>query len=360
MKYNSLSYYAFLDIERSPGIFNKINDTVRSSEELNFKSKAFFFKKNFSGLFCFFRSLIEDESDLIFIRFSDLVFPFVFFLLVYLRFKNKKIIIDVPTPRCVAIKEFDSIKNPINKNVRKIISYISSFWVLYPANCIIQYADESLWFSIFIKHKILKMGNGIFINEDAQVSKKILASDGEINLVAVAQLARWHGYDRLLYAISEYNKINTTKYRIKLTIVGAGDELQSLKDLTRDLQLDCVTFTGRLTGDALDKAFKNKHVGVASLGLYRIGLREASVLKVREYMSRGLIVLASAKDPDFIDKNSFRIEVENSDEIQSIVEALFTLPERIFESDPDEILAYSKNKLSIKSKLKEIIRFIGC
>lgn len=200
------------------------------------------------------------------------------------------------------------------------------------------------------------MGNGILIIADIPLTKSIWPSD-ELNLIAVAQLADWHGYDRLLKALFVVNK-QSLPYKINLTIVGDGAALALLKQLADTLQLNNVTFTGRLTGTDLDKVFEQAHIGVASLGLYRIGLAESSVLKTREYMARGLSVLAAGKDPDFDKDSPFRFEVKNADEVESIVKCLADLPIKLQEIEPHVAREYAVQNLSIESKVKDFLGLV--
>ena len=134
------------------------------------------------------------------------------------------------------------IKNPIKRNLRKIWNYLSSTWIFFPVNRVVQYADEDLWFSLGIKNKTIKIGNGINIDNKLQIAKE--NSDKKtLNLIAVAQLADWHGYDRLIKAISKLDK----DFKIRLKIVGDGYILSYLKNLTIELNLeDKITFTGSL------------------------------------------------------------------------------------------------------------------
>lgn len=355
MKHKSMQYFAVVNNAKSPGVVNKINNTVQGAQLIGLEASSFIFPTTFTGITLFLKELKKASADVIFIRFSDLIFPIVFFLMIFLRIKRKKIIIDVPTPRSTAIKEMDiTVTNPIKRYARQLLSYISWSWILFPANTIVQYADENWWFSFGLRRKTLKIGNGILIDENVKITKSVWPSH-EINLIAVAQLADWHGYDRLLHAVSQYNQVNTTPYKINLKIVGEGDTFHYLKTLSDKLNLKNITFTGMLTGEALNSSFDNIHVGVASLGLFRIGLKEASVLKTREYMSRGLAVIATGSDPDFNEDCLFRLVVKNEEEINSIVDVLFSLPKKLDFINNAQVRTYAEDKLTINSKIISIL-----
>lgn len=108
----------------------------------------------------------------------------------------------------------------------------------------------------------------------------------------------WHGVDLLLKSISQYK--GTVKLKLKLI----GNFTDQSHALVNQLNLsNTVTFTGRLTGEALTNEFNNSHLAIGSLALYRKGLREASTLKIREYLARGIPFVIGHEDPDLKELN---------------------------------------------------------
>lgn len=351
----NIEYYAFINKEKSPGLVKKVNNTVSALQNLRYKSESKIYDKNFKSLIVFIKDLTCSRAEIIFIRFSDLVFPFLFFSLIYLRIKGKKIIVDVPTPRITSLKEMDlMIKNPLKKNFRKLFSIIFGSWILSPANLIIQYAKESNYFNLFLENKSIKIGNSINIDDNLPLVKRSFDKT-ELNLIGVGQIAKWHGYDRVLYALNEIKK-EKLPYKVSFTIVGDGEELENLKQLVKELNLEeNVKFTGFLVGENLDKEFENKHIGVSSLGLYRKNLNEASDLKTREYLARGLSVITSGKDPDLEENLSFRYRVRNDDSIDELVNYLRNIDNLV---NPLDIRNYALKKLTFEAKLKIILKRI--
>jgi len=357
MKKRTFTYYALIDEEKSPGVAKKIEQTVSSVKKIGIDAKKNIQKNKFHGIIESLSALKKDNSDIIMIRFSDLSFPFLFPLLLTKKLKGKKIIVEIPTPRKIGLNEIETLKvSRLQKNLRKLINYLSGSWILIPANLIIQYSTEGRWFEFGTSRKTIKMGNGITISDSTPLSKATWPNQ-TLNLIAVAQLAEWHGYDRILRALSVAAQKNLS-YTINLTIVGDGEPLQRLQELSKELKLSNVRFTGRLTGTDLDKEFEGKHLGIASLGLYRIGLHEASVLKAREYMARGLCVIGTGSDPDFDENSQYRILAENSDEIESLVKILCSFNSRKIPS-PEDTRAYAKLNLTLEGKMKKIIDLVN-
>jgi hypothetical protein len=89
--------------------------------------------------------------------------------------------------------------------------------------------------------------------------------------------------------------------KIYLHIVGGGKEISAIKKTVDDLFMnDTVFFYGPMYGEDLDKMFNRCDIAVGSLGIHRIGLREASTLKAREYCARGIPFIYGTNDVDFL------------------------------------------------------------
>lgn len=354
MRCKSFSYYALVDRDKSPGVAKKIDNTVIAANNLGFDTQKEIYPPTVSGVFAFIHTLLKEKADVVTIRFSDLVFPLLFFVLIILRVRCKKVIIDVPTPRKTLIKELNCLNiNPLKKNIRKAWTYFSASWILMPANQIIQYADEARWFLWGVEYKTQKMGNGILIDEQIHVISSHWP-DKELRLIGVAQMANWHGYDRLIRALRLLGK-DCPEFKVHLVLVGEGSELQALKDLVVSCGLQKkVTFTGMLIGADLNRIFDNAHIGIASLGLYRKGLDEASDLKTREYMARGLPVIGVGRDPDFDVNCPYRFVVPNDDSVEELAELIYSFRNRKL-PNANEIRQFAEERLSLEGKLRHLL-----
>lgn len=137
-----------------------------------------------------------------------------------------------------------------------------------------------------------------------------------INICCVAMFQPWHGYERLLMGMRQYYENGGTR-EIKCHMVGEGEELNKYKGIAKNKHLENrVIFHGRQSGKALADLYDGMDIGVCSLGMYKIeGLGDvASVLKSREYMAKGLPIIAGCKIDVFQDKDvDFVCEFENND-----------------------------------------------
>lgn len=344
-----MSYYSY-GIEKLPGVMKKINNTVKAAKNIGLQAehKAYLSADKFKS----FKALLGDDADIIFIRFSFFVQTLLFPIVLIKRAQGVKIVIDVPTPRYIVLNEMRGNKNK-NFRLKIFLNYIFGSWVLLPASLIIQYAEESNFFSFGLRKKMLKMGNGILIDDSIKIVPQE-KQENKINLIAVASIAFWHGYDRLLKAMALAQQ-NHPDIEINLTLVGDGELLPELKKLVDKLNLSAhVRFTGALYGQELEAAYEGANLGVASLGLSRIGLDEASVLKTREYIAKGLCVIATGKDPDFPEDSPYRFLVPNDESIEPIVDVL----EQLISAElprPEEVRKYAESHLAFEGKLKLVL-----
>lgn len=198
--------------------------------------------------------------------------------------------------------------------------------------------------------------NGIDPSQFPKLPKA--AFDGKnLQLLALANVQKWHGIDRLVEGIKLYNE-HTTKYKVILNIGGEGAEIPHLKELVEKYLLaDFVVFHGFVSGDALTALFQKSHVGLGSFGMHRIGVADGqtSTLKAREYASRGLPIVIGHKDRGFPDDFKFLLELpanESPVEMQKIVD--FYMGIQQFGDYTVAINAFAEENLTWKKNLKAV------
>ncbi|MGN4977024.1 glycosyltransferase [Aeromonas sp. 95A] len=143
----------------------------------------------------------------------------------------------------------------------------------------------------------------------------------QLNFIAVANLAPWHGYDRFLRSLAHYyTGPNKPTCDIHFHLVGDGPLLSDLVALAKQLDITSrVTFHGPLDGENLDKVFANAHIGVDSLGRHRSGNNYNNSLKSKEYLIRGLPIIKSHIDSS-IDINNYCYQISANEEVFSLSE----------------------------------------
>ncbi len=148
--------------------------------------------------------------------------------------------------------------------------------------------DPSIW-NIPAYH----IQNGI--DTAAMSARSGIHGFGTLNLVAVANVGPWHGYDRLIDAMGRYYKAGG-KENCVFHLAGGGAELDRYKELVMKWDLwEHVIFHGSLYGKALDDLYDDMDLAVETLGMHRKGIVLSSSLKSKEYAFKGLPIITSCK-----------------------------------------------------------------
>ena len=203
--------------------------------------------------------------------------------------------------------------------------------------------------------KTINISNGIEF--ESIKLKSISHNRTSVNLIGVAEVHLWHGYDRVINGIAEYYSVNREK-KVYFNIVGDGDtgETERLKSLVRTLNLEeYVKFSGYLSGSDLDDAFDNADFGIASLARHRTNISAIKTLKNREYAARGIPFIFSEDDSDF-NGMPYVIKAtpdESSVDINMILQFLSG-----FSMEPSEIRDSITDKLSWRIQMREVLNNI--
>lgn len=108
----------------------------------------------------------------------------------------------------------------------------------------------------------------------------------EINMVSVANETVYHGYDRIITGLYNYYKI---KPNLKIYLHLVGNISQKTINLINKLHLkDVVVLYGYKSGDELTKIYNKCNIGVGPLAPHRIGGKEGTGIKTKEYFAIGL------------------------------------------------------------------------
>ena len=137
----------------------------------------------------------------------------------------------------------------------------------------------------------------------------------EIHILCLANMAKWHGYDRLIEGLKIYYE-NRRDLKVIVHIVGSDGDGSGIEweKLTKTYQLsEYINFEGPKYGDELNWYFDNCQIAVGSIGLHRIGYKSAATLKVREYMARGIPFILSATDQSINNSDIFCLKVPEDD-----------------------------------------------
>ncbi|MBM6948852.1 glycosyltransferase [Mordavella massiliensis] len=184
--------------------------------------------------------------------------------------------------------------------------------------------------------------NGVVTND---ISDNIhgITRGNEIHFAIVGTLYYYHGIDRFIKGMKEYQDRNG-KYQVYLHIVGESPEIYKLRNIVEKHNIKNVYFHGYKSTDELNEMFNKIDVGIGCLALYRRNADIDTTLKIIEYMCRGIPVLTSGLLPvKRTELEKTAIFISNNNSVINIEEVCNT---------------YIKISIDEKKKLSEIARKI--
>ena len=297
----------------------------------------------------FFKNILKNKSkilnnyDFVYIRFS-FANPYMFRLAKFMKKNRIKVLIEIPT-----YPYEDEIYNSTkNKIFKKLDRYLWNNKNKYIDNLVLTTNIEEL-FGI----KTVSIFNGINRNDIKFIQKN--KERDSINLIGVANVSKWHGYDRIIKGLSKYYELNVDK-KVNFFIIGEGAEKQNLQELTNELGLNnYVHFLGAKFGKELDDLYDNMDIGVSSLALFRAGGGHDPI-KSKEYVAKGLHVILGYNDRALSNQLEFIYKVAEDNSEVNILEII----EKYEKSNVRDIdiINYANEKLTWESQISKVIDII--
>ncbi len=362
----SILYIHFEDVlnPSKAGIINKINGQKEAFSKLGFNTQIISFRTkhklylddtcllHIPSRILLFRYFIfrkirfiiaRSKFDFIYIRYFGSDSHFIRFLQ-WIKQQHIKIFLEFPTfPYDAEIQA----KNVIEKCIFRLDRYYR--------NKLSNYVYRAISFTFegsILNMTTLKLENGISL-ENIHLTPRS-ADTSSLHMVGVANVSRWHGYDRLLRGIYEYKNQEYKPRKVTFTIVGSGNSLHELKALCNELELEnYVFFSGPKSGLDLDYEFQKAHLAIGSLGMHRIGLLKGSVLKLGEYVARGFPVVIAYDDFSLKEEVPFVLKIP-PDETPVDVGSLIGFYDHINIS-PESIRDYATCHFSWDQKMERVI-----
>lgn len=294
--------------------------------------------------------LDREDYDIVYIRYNHIGNLLFNRFLKKLKNKGVKILLEIPTypydleyknsKWIVKLKHFEEryYRDKFNKYVDYIVTY----------------SKEDYIFRI----PTINISNGIDLSV---VPLRLFdkKKNDSFNLICVASMEFWHGYDRLIRGLSEYYKNSTDNFDVTISLVGPTNtkSSQEYRKLVKDLELeDKVLFLGSKSGTELDYLFNISDLAVGCLACHRKGISDIKSLKNREYCARGIPFIYSENDSDF-DKLEFILKMsadESAIDINLLISWL-----RALEITENDLRIYAEKKLTWKMQINKIFNKIG-
>ena len=347
-------YIAKYSPSMDPGVHNKVREFLSELQKMGYDNESLVLAPSMRPLQLVksvWLKLFSSNCDYVIIRSLGILDLFSMPAIFYLRLRKVFVILELPVPRRISYNEQMIFRYGISRLRFVVLHYLSGPWVFWPYSRIIQYSDESFYFSIFCKKKTRLIGNGISSKRFPIRNINYKWPTNVLKLIGVGNLSRHHGFDRIVKAVGIWNT-RENSLKLEFSIVGNGTERKNLENLVDSLNLsDCIFFLGLKNTNELNELYSSHHLAVSSLGLFRTCLSTSSVLKAREYCLVGIPFIAAGNDPDFVDSCPFRYVVENDDEVESILIQIKSFLENYNFYSNDDIRNYAVNNLSIKSRI---------
>jgi len=201
--------------------------------------------------------------------------------------------------------------------------------------------------------KTIPISNGIDFKEIPLRSCNREITD-TLNMIGVAEIHYWHGFDRVIKGLGEYYK-NPHDIKVIFNIVGDGfdQDINLLHKLVSQLNLqEYVHFYGSKHGKELDTLFEQSDFGIASLARHRTNITKIKTLKTREYAARGIPFIYSEIDDDF--ENMPYILKASADNTPIDIEKIAGFV-KLLKLSPADIRDTIVNKLSWKVQMQKVI-----
>lgn len=238
--------------------------------------------------------VIQENIDFVYIRSNHNANPFTIRMVKQMKQAGMKVVMEIPTYPYDTEYKAQGISRQIFQD--KIFR-----------NQLAKHLDAIVTFSDYDEifgQKTIRISNGIDFNS-VRMKSTVNDTSKELNLIGVAEIHEWHGFDRIVKGLAVYYSMPQS-YIVKFHVVGYffNSEIeQEFKKFIADHHMeDFVILHGKKHGVELDELFEKCDFGIGSLGRHRVGIQAIKTLKNREYAARGIPFVYSETDSDFDQK----------------------------------------------------------
>lgn len=196
------------------------------------------------------------------------------------------------------------------------------------------------------------LSNGFDV-QSVEALKKEVNEDKAIKFVLISGSPNyWNGSDRYIRAFKNYKGTKP----IELHLIGSFNQ-NYLTDLP-----SYIINHGVLEKKQIDTIMETMHIGLGSSALHRVNLTEGNVLKVREYIARGLPTVIGYQDTDlsFGKPLNFVYHIA-ADESEINLDAIIQWASDLYFTNPDinlNIRNFAEDNLDYSKKMTAFLSFL--
>lgn len=281
----------------------------------------------------------------LYVRFDHNANPALIRWFAHLKKLGVRIVMEIPT------FPYDPEYARASRKTKLVLSVDKCF-----RNALARQVDRIVTFSQYdtiFGRPTIRISNGI---DFAHIPLKTNVNDtsNTVHLLGVADIHFWHGFDRVVAGLADYYRRPHEK-EVIFHIVGGGSRftVPELREQVREQGMEeRVVLHGPLWGEALDRAFEEADLGIASLGRHRNGITHIKTLKNREYAARGIPFVYSENDSDF-DAMPYVLK-DPADESPIDIDALLHFLDGV-DRDPAHIRASIEDTLSWDVQMRKVL-----
>ena len=233
----------------------------------------------------------NNHIDIVYIRSNHNANPFTINMVKQMKKSGANVVMEIPTYPYDSEYEAQGMSKQIfqDKLFRRCLAK--------QLDAIVTFSDYEQIFG----QRTIRISNGIDF-DSVKMKSTINDTSKELNLIGVAEIHEWHGFDRLVRGLAEYYS-KPQNYIVRFHVVGYffSTEIENeFKKIVIDNHMeDYVILYGKKHGEELDSLFDKCDFGIGSLGRHRVGIDKIKTLKNREYAARGIPFIYSETDSDF-------------------------------------------------------------
>lgn len=263
-----------------------------------------------------YKALNKQKIDFAYVRSMTAVPSFV---KVLKRMKKKRIKVVVEIPTYPDYEEANNERRLSRKVAKKMLMPFEKKATMY----VDLYTLIGEKASFYHGRKAINISNGIDVRRVRPWNKKG-SNQNQIHLIALGNFCYWHGYERLIEGLYEYN-LNNGEKEVFFHLVGPDKDgsLKNWEELAKTRGVDKnVILEGSLYGETLDKMFDACDFAISSLGEYKKGLSVDSALKSLNYMARGIPFMHTGIAYEAEEITPFTLKVPNDSTVICIDEII--------------------------------------
>jgi Glycosyltransferase len=285
----------------------------------------------------------KHQIDFVYIRSNHNANPFTIRMVKRMKKAGMKVVMEIPT--------YPYDQEYFNRSMRRQLIQDKLFRKQFAKqlDAIVTFSEEDFIFG----QKTIKISNGIDFNS-VRLKKQSHHPSNELHLIGVAEIHRWHGFDRVLQGLAEYYATQK-ELKVYFHIVGYFFSPVEEEEITRIIKENHLEpyaiLYGKKHGEGLNEIFDKCDFGIGSLGRHRVGINDIKTLKNREYAARGIPFIYSETDKDF-DKKPYVLKMPADESIIKI-EDIITFYRQLSIS-PQEIRDSIEN-LSWRNQMKRVL-----